>query len=315
MSVQITIPDRLYESLKRHAIPFVDTTPVEVIERWARYFDERVKIPPPTAAPSPANLQPNDGPAEFDPIHPPSLFHTRARGAFGPVSFSNWNDLLRIAHVETFKKAQSFDVLRTATHAQIRKGNYSENGYRYLPEIDISLQGVDANHAWLYALRLAQYLQVPVWAAIDWRNNEKAAYPERAVPCAGAPDQQSSRPQMSSKKPEPAYKVLPLAVVQRDGKKLLTSQQLHEGIAVVRRLRAYPSIPDLSIERCGDGFELRIETPTINPQGWLRAIFWVHEKRRTIYIVDLFWKKTSKVRVADLHRANQRIRQLKAQLA
>jgi len=119
---------------------------------------------------------------------------------------------------------------------------------------------------------------------------------------------------MSSRKPKPAYQVLPLPVVQRDAKKMLTAQQLREGIALAKRLRGYPNVPDLSIERCGDGFELRLETPAINPQGWLRAIFWVHEKDRTIYVVDLFWKKTNKVSVADLHRANHRIRQLKAQL-
>jgi phage-related protein len=71
----------------------------------------------------------------------------------------------------------------------------------------------------------------------------------------------------------------------------------------------------LEIERCGDGLELRFESPIINRQGWLRAIFWVHDKSRTIYIVDLFWKKTNKVSVADIHRANHRIRQLKALLA
>jgi hypothetical protein len=119
---------------------------------------------------------------------------------------------------------------------------------------------------------------------------------------------------MSSEKPKSAYRVLPLPIVQRDAKKLLTPQQLREGIALARRLRDYPAVPDLSIERCGDGLELRLESPAINPQGWLRAIFWVHEKSRTIYIVDLFWKKTNKVTVADLHRANHRIRQLRAQL-
>jgi phage-related protein len=74
-------------------------------------------------------------------------------------------------------------------------------------------------------------------------------------------------------------------------------------------------VPDLSIERCGEGMELHLESSAINVQGWLRAVFWVHEKSRTIYIVDLFWKKTNKITVADLHRANHRIRQLKAELA
>ncbi len=95
---------------------------------------------------------------------------------------------------------------------------------------------------------------------------------------------------------------------------MLTAQQLGEGIGLAKRLRDYPNVPDLSIERCGDGFELRFASPSINLQGWLRCIFWVHEKSRTIYMVHLFWKKTNKVTVADLHCANQRIRLLKAEL-
>ncbi len=117
---------------------------------------------------------------------------------------------------------------------------------------------------------------------------------------------------MSSAKSK--YRVFPLPVVQRDAKKLLTAQQLREGIGLAKRLRDYPDISDLSIERCGDGMELRLESPAINSQGWLRAIFCIDEKNRTIYIVDLFWKKTNKVTTADLHRANHRIRLLKAQL-
>jgi len=119
---------------------------------------------------------------------------------------------------------------------------------------------------------------------------------------------------MSSRKPKSLYSVLPLSIVQREARKVLTAQQLREGIGTAKRLRHYPDVPDLRIERCGEGLELRLETPAIKPQGWLRAIFWVHEKNRTIYIVDLFWKKTNKVALADLHRANHRIRQLRAQL-
>lgn len=120
---------------------------------------------------------------------------------------------------------------------------------------------------------------------------------------------------MSSAKRKSNYRVLPLPVVQREAKKLLTPQQLREGIALAKRLRNYPDVPGLSMEPCGEGMELRLESPAINRQGWLRAIFWVHEKSRTIYIVDLFWKKANKVTIADLHRANHRIRQLKAKLS
>jgi len=120
---------------------------------------------------------------------------------------------------------------------------------------------------------------------------------------------------MSRPQPKTTYRVLPLPRVQREAKKLLTAGQLREGISLARRLRFYPNIPDLSIEPCGDGMELRLEDKAINRQGWLRAIFWVHEKSRTICIVDLFWKKTNKISVADRHRINHRIQWLKLLLA
>jgi hypothetical protein len=120
---------------------------------------------------------------------------------------------------------------------------------------------------------------------------------------------------MSSPQSKKRYRVLPLPRVQREAKKLLTADQLREGITLARRLRFYPAIPDLSIEPCGDGMELRLEDKAINRQGWLRAMFWVHEKSRTIYVVDLFWKKTNKISVAHLHRVNHRIRGLKLLLS
>ncbi|MBI4624741.1 MAG: hypothetical protein HY736_16175 [Verrucomicrobia bacterium] len=86
-------------------------------------------------------------------------------------------------------------------------------------------------------------------------------------------------------------------------------------MSLAKQLRYYPDVPNLSIERCGDGMELRLKGDAINRKGWLRAIFWMHDASRTIYIVDLFWKNTNKVSVADRHRINHRIRQLKALLS
>ena len=120
---------------------------------------------------------------------------------------------------------------------------------------------------------------------------------------------------MSPKATSPSYRVLPLPVVQREARKLLTAEQCREGIAAAKMLRFYPLAPDLDVKTCGDGLELRIEGRSINRQGGLRAIFWVHERSHTIYIVDLFWKKTNRVSMADKHRMNHRIRQLKAVLA
>ena len=110
------------------------------------------------------------------------------------------------------------------------------------------------------------------------------------------------------------YKVLPLPVVQKTAKKILTTAQLRAAIREAHALRFYPNVPDLNIKPCGEGMELVVEDPAIGKQGWLRAIFWVDEKAKTIYVVDLFWKKTNAISTADKLRADDRIRRLKAEL-
>src|SRR5437867_8002755 len=116
-------------------------------------------------------------------------------------------------------------------------------------------------------------------------------------------------------RPEARYRVLPLPRVQREAKKLLTPQQLAEAVAVAKELRYYPTVSHLGIEPCGEAMELRLESKSLNQQGWLRAVFFVDNRSKTIYIVDLFWKKSNKVSLADLHRINHRVRQLKSMLS
>ena len=115
---------------------------------------------------------------------------------------------------------------------------------------------------------------------------------------------------MSGVQAKARYRVLPLPRVQREAKKLLSKEQLREAIRLTKRLRFYPQIAELSVEPCGSGMELRIEHPAIGRQGWLRAIFWVHEEKKTIYVTDVFWKKTNKIAIADRVRSDHRIRQL-----
>jgi hypothetical protein len=172
--MQIEIPESLLKRLQRDAVPFVDT-PVTVIERWADYY-ERHKHPE-VEIKSEAAKPALKIPSKFDPHSPPNLFHTTVRGEFGATSFSKWNDLLQIAHVQAFKKAKSFDELRKITRARIENGTKTDEGFHPVPEIGISIQGVDANHAWKHALRLAVYLSIPLKAEIEWRQKDEAAFP------------------------------------------------------------------------------------------------------------------------------------------
>jgi hypothetical protein len=176
--MQIEIPEPLLKRLQKDAIPFVDTNPMSVIERWADFYERHnnqkaeIKSDKQTQA-----VKTPNGVRKFEPHSPPNLFHTTVRGEFGVISFSKWNDLLQIAHVQAFKKTKSFDELRKVTRAQIKSGTKTDEGYRPIPEIGISIQGVDANHAWKHALRLAIYLKVPLKAEIEWRHKDEAAFP------------------------------------------------------------------------------------------------------------------------------------------
>src|SRR5438046_4532767 len=173
MSITLEIPEALYKRLQKHAVPFVDT-PLSVIEKWADHFEYAQNGKTASTAELPTVEY---GAKKLDPLRPPDLFHTRARGTFGTTPFSNWNDLVRIAHIAAFKKAGSFDELRHVTYAQVAKDERSDSGYKFVKEIGISVQGVDANHAWQHALRLAKYLREPLRAIIEWRHNPKAAHP------------------------------------------------------------------------------------------------------------------------------------------
>src|SRR5688572_30840474 len=107
MSIQLEIPDALFARIKQNAIPFVDLTPVSVLERWADHFETqqsqeggRPVAPGLTAEPSePVGKK-------FSPLNPPDLMHTRCQGTFGSSSFRKWNDLVRIAHAQAFKQAK-----------------------------------------------------------------------------------------------------------------------------------------------------------------------------------------------------------------
>lgn len=174
--MQIEISEPLFRRLQNNSVPLVDTVE-RVIERALDSLESHrsslKKLSPSADIPA----VPQSGIRQLDPLHPPSFLHATVRGDFGGAAFANWNELMRIAHVGAFKKAGSFEALRTATRAQLASGARSDSGYKYIPEIKISLQGVDADRAWQHSLRLAMYLQKPLKAWVTWRPKEAAAFP------------------------------------------------------------------------------------------------------------------------------------------
>lgn len=171
----LQIPDSLFERLQKLAIPLVDND-ATVIERLLDNYEFKhngnhgsstVRKP----APSP-------GVRELDPDAPGELRHTRVLVAsFAGQKAAGWNELVHVAHMQAISRLGSFEALRTATKSNIALGRQNGRGFRHVPEIDISIQNVDAEHAWANTLRLARQLNLEVQVDFEWLDKKEAHYP------------------------------------------------------------------------------------------------------------------------------------------
>ncbi len=91
----------------------------------------------------------------------------------------NWASLLveMIAAI----KAKGFSSEKLVTELQVpsRARAYSDEGFKYYPELGISIQGQSAQDAWKETERLAKKWKISVEAQFQWRLNDKAQHPGR----------------------------------------------------------------------------------------------------------------------------------------
>ena len=74
-------------------------------------------------------------------------------------------------------KVPTFADLKKVIHVNMISGRKVDEGYRYLSEADISVQGQDANAAWQSAFYAAAHLSMPLEVVFVWRQKEGAAHP------------------------------------------------------------------------------------------------------------------------------------------
>jgi hypothetical protein len=181
----IRIPDPVFHRLQAFATPLVDT-PATVIEKLLDFYEShwksqeeatRVHVPPVSPPHNRSDF------TQFDPDHPPDLTHTRVISAeFDAQSVENWNDLVHVAHRRAMRHVRSFEALRSASASSLVKGRRADSGFQYIPDIDLSIQNVEANRAWRNSLQLARKLGCSLQVKFEWRNKDQAAFPgKRAV--------------------------------------------------------------------------------------------------------------------------------------
>jgi hypothetical protein len=169
----VELPDELFAKLQKHAVPFIDT-PVSVIERAVRALEEGDEEP----------AMPAGGaePRSFNPAAPPDLTFTKPRtavinGRRLPNSLTYWNAVLFAVIREAADRRISTEDLLALITVNSQAGRREDNGFNFIEEAGLSIQGQDANSAWRQSYVIASSIGIPVEVVFAWQNNSKAAMP------------------------------------------------------------------------------------------------------------------------------------------
>jgi hypothetical protein len=174
---QINVQDQTFERMQKHAKPFVDSP--DTIINLALDALERAGNP---AAPLIADH--TKGERRIDPRMLPNLTHTKVLDASiegETIARANWNSLLDEMLRRSMKQVGTFDRLKQLCPVNVVKGRKEDEGYTHLSDINVSVQGQDANGACRAVVTAAQGLGVAIDIGFMWRHKEGAAHPgERA---------------------------------------------------------------------------------------------------------------------------------------
>ena len=168
---EINIAQSTFERLQQHAKPFVDS-PDSVVNRALDALEQKNK--PHTSSPQKPGIR------KIDPLILPNLKHTKVLTALvdgRSVVKPKWNPLVDRIAINAMKQLGDFNGLQKVCTANIVQGYKDDEGYRYLRQIDVSIQGQSANDACKTLVIAAQRLNIELQITFMWRNRADAAYP------------------------------------------------------------------------------------------------------------------------------------------
>lgn len=92
----------------------------------------------------------------------------------------NWASILHAMIEQVKAKGFKGEKLVRELGVPSKAVSYDVDGYRYFPELGISVQGQSAADAWKEVDRLAKKWRIPVHVEFVWRLNPKAQHPGKA---------------------------------------------------------------------------------------------------------------------------------------
>jgi hypothetical protein len=169
----VRVNDATFFDLKSVATWLGTDTPSLTIDRLVREKMEQL------------GLERDDAPEEGDMKlrSAPGLSFTRVLDASvsgETLGKANWSGVL-LKVITATKKKNAMDAKTLSQELQIpsKPYEYSSEGYKYQPELGISIQGQSAQDAWKEIHRLAEKHHIAAEVRFQWRENDNAQYPGR----------------------------------------------------------------------------------------------------------------------------------------
>jgi len=172
----VDLSSKTITRLQKHAIPLVDTFDTVIAKLLEAYETGANHKAGPIIHSGHSTIQ------VYDPAAPPNLAHTTVKlikfcGTLFKPADTYWNTLMHAAIRKVAERHMSPEALKGHILANCVIGEKDEDGYKYLPEVGLSVQGQDANGAWKTTYHLASAFNLPLEITFRWQDNPKAVAP------------------------------------------------------------------------------------------------------------------------------------------
>jgi hypothetical protein len=173
----VRINDATFADLSTLKTWFGTKTPSETIDRIVQGAMDQLGIER-DDEPEGVTVTAGNGAMEFDKA--PGLAFTKPLSASinGKALHSpRWSSLLLTTIAQVKAKGLEGEKLVRELSVPAKAERYEDEGFKYHPELGISVQGQSAADAWKEVDRLATKWKIPVTVEFWWRQNSKAQHP------------------------------------------------------------------------------------------------------------------------------------------